>query len=189
MHINIVNQNAVKLTQLIGSDPWRMEILREVRSLHLPDWAIGAGFIRSKVWDDLSSKGRSPPEDVDVLFFDPIDISSQREKELEQKLYQLRSEVPWSVKNQARMHIRNNNAPYKNTEDAMKYWLETPTAVAIRLEANDQLCVFAPFGLDDLFQMIIRPTPAARTKMNEFEHRISNKPWLKNWSDVRVIRD
>lgn len=177
-----------RLEGIVRSDPWSMEVLRTVGSLRLPDWAIGAGFVRALVWDRLSGQGRTRLEDVDVLFFDPDDISKDREEGLRQKLLDKRPEVPWSVKNQARMHTRNRTKAYRNTEDAMRYWLETPTAVAVRLGSDGRLAVLAPYGLDDLFRMIIRPTPKARLRMDQFESRLSQKPWLRIWPDLKVIR-
>ena len=165
-----------------------MDVLGTVRSLRLPDWAIGAGFVRALVWDRMSGQSRTRLEDVDVLYFDPKDLSKDREKELRQKLLNERPKVPWSVKNQARMHTRNRTAAYRGTEDAMRFWLETPTAVAVRLDADDRFTVLAPYGLDDLFRMIIRPTPKARERMEQFERRLSQKPWLRIWPDLKVIR-
>lgn len=176
-----------QLIRLLTADEWSMKILRAARTLDLPDWAIGAGFVRAPVWDHLSGKKqRTSVDDIDVLFFDPTDLSKDREKCLEQQLQNLRPDIPWSVKNQARMHLRNNNTAYKNTEDAMRYWLETPTAVAVRLEQDNQLNVLAPFGLEDLFQMILSPTPEGARKMGQFEDRVQNKPWRKQWPNLRI---
>jgi len=44
----------------------------------------------------------------------------------------------------------------------MNYWLETPTCTAVRLDKNDKLHSIAPFGINDLLKMNIRPTPAGR---------------------------
>lgn len=177
-----------RLEGILRADPWSMDVLGTVRSLHLPDWAIGAGFVRALVWDHLSGQGRTRLEDVDVLYFDPEDISKERERELQQRLLDERPLVPWSVKNQARMHIRNRTAAYGSTEEAIEFWLETPTAVAVRLELDDRLSVLAPYGLDDLFRMIIRPTPKARLRMDQFESRLARKPWLGIWPDLKVVR-
>jgi hypothetical protein len=38
---------------IVSADPWAMEMLRLARRLNLPDWIIGAGFLRSLVWDRL----------------------------------------------------------------------------------------------------------------------------------------
>ncbi|MBL4908046.1 MAG: nucleotidyltransferase family protein [Sneathiella sp.] len=178
-----------QLFEMIGRDHWSMDILRHARTLDLPDWAIGAGFIRAMVWDQLTGRERTQLDDIDVLYFDPNNLSTDREKQFEHILRSLCPDIPWSVKNQARMHIRNKNMPYRNTEDAMRYWLETPTAVAVRLESDNQLSLLAPYGLNDLFQMIIRPTPSGELKRDQFEHRLSRKPWLKLWPEVSVVRD
>ena len=37
------------MSVFILSDPWRMAVLRAVRALALPDWAVGAGFVRNAV--------------------------------------------------------------------------------------------------------------------------------------------
>ncbi len=178
-----------RLETLIRNDAWTITILETVRSLNLPDWAIGAGFIRALVWDHLSGKAKTQLDDIDILYFDPAQLSQQQERKYEQALQEQKPDVPWSVKNQARMHLRNNTPPYKNTEDAMRFWLETPTAVAVRLEKDGALTLLAPFGLDDLFDMIIRPTPAGQEKMDQFEERLRIKPWLSQWPDIRVVRD
>ena len=180
---------SARLETLVREDAWTINILETVRSLDLSDWAIGAGFVRALVWDHISSQPRTRLDDIDVLYFDPDQLSQQQERYYEQALQEQRPDIPWSVKNQARMHLRNNNPPYENTEDAMRFWLETPTAVAVRLEKDGDLTLLAPFGLDDLFNLIIRPTPAGREKMDQFEERLRKKTWLSQWPDIRVIRD
>lgn len=42
-----------EILKIIGSDARRMEILKAVRTLELPDWIIGAGFVRNPIWDHL----------------------------------------------------------------------------------------------------------------------------------------
>ncbi|MBL4741166.1 MAG: nucleotidyltransferase family protein [Sneathiella sp.] len=143
----------------------------------MSDWAIGAGFIRTLVWDTISHKKSTPLDDVDVLLFDPSDLSKTAEQKFERQLIKMRSDIPWSVKNQARMHIRNETKAALNTKDAMRYWLETPTAVAARIDTKDQITILAPFGLDDLFKMVIRPTPVAHTKMEQIAARLALKDW------------
>lgn len=177
-----------RLEKILRSDAWSMNVLKAVRTLQLPDWAIGAGFVRALVWDRLTERGRTPLGDVDVLYFDSSDDSEQREKENERVLGQELPGIPWSVKNQARMHVRNQTDPYTSTEDAMRFWLETPTAVAVRIEHDDSLTVLAPYGLSDLFQMVIRPTPQAKNKMDQFEARLAQKPWLRIWPNIKVHR-
>ena len=177
-----------QLEEIFRADDWSMGVLEAVADLNLPEWAIGAGFVRSLVWDSLSSQERTPLNDVDVLVFDASNVAKEREQQIERELAGARPDVPWSVKNQARMHVRNNTRPYQDIEDAMSYWLETPTAVAVHLETDQTLTIIAPFGLQDLFDMIIRPTPRGQEVVDQFEERVARKPWIQNWPRLRVMR-
>ena len=56
------------ILDLIAKDEWMMGVLRTARSLHLPDWMIGAGFVRNKVWDYLHGYENIevPTADIDL---------------------------------------------------------------------------------------------------------------------------
>ena len=177
-----------RLIKLIHGDAWRVDILKAARTLALPDWAIGAGFVRSAVWDHLHGfTERSDLDDIDLIYFDPQDLSEDREKALDKKLQKAAPGIPWSVKNQARMHLRNEDPPYRSTEDALRHWLETPTAVAVRLEPDDRLTLLAPHGLDDLWAMRCRPTASGLRRQNEYSARMRAKDWPGRWPRVQVL--
>jgi len=164
-----------------------MSVLRTVRALALPDWAIGAGFVRNAVWDRLHGFAESTPlDDVDVLYFDRTDQSKAAERAFEAQLAAAMPTVPWSVRNQARMHLRNGDRPYADTEDALRYWLETATCVAVRLERDDSLTVIAPYGLDDLLGLRSSPTPRGRERHDAYRARMREKNWPARWPRVHV---
>ena len=172
---------------LFLANPWRLSVLRAVRRLHLPDAAVGAGFVRNAVWDRLHGYERPTAlSDVDVLYFDPADLSPERDRDLQRRLAAGMADVPWSVSNQARMHLRNGDPPYVGTEDAMRHWLETPTCVAVRLECGDRLTMIAPYGIDDLMAMRCRPTPHGGTRFAAYVARMREKDWPACWPKVRV---
>jgi len=101
---------------------------------------------------------------------------------MEAQLKAVEPSVDWSVKNQARMHLRNGDEPYASTADAMSHWCETATAVAVRLADNGGIEILAPFGLDDLFSLTVRPTPAfTGRKLPIFQERVREKRWLERW--------
>jgi uncharacterized protein len=178
---------AAQILALIAADRWRMDVLRAARALALPDWAIGAGFVRSRVWDWLDGDRQATvPSDIDVLYFDPADPSPERETVLERQLAD-RIPAAWSVTNQVRMHRDNGDVPYSSTEDALRHWLETPTCVAVRLEAGDRLTLLAPWGLDDLFAMTVRPTPSGAARPALYRRRMAEKQWGRIWPRVRVV--
>jgi len=176
------------LTALITSDPWRMRVLRHVEGQHLPDCWVGAGFVRCAVWDHLH--GRAPTTDltdIDVIWFDPQRTAPADDAAIERRLADLDPTLPWSVKNQAAMHLRNGDRPYRSSQHAMAFWPETATAVAVRLH-RETLEIAAPFGLDDLFALVVRPTPAfAGHKRPMFDARVGAKRWRERWPGLTVI--
>jgi hypothetical protein len=176
------------IAAIIAQDPVGMEQLRAVRSLGLPDWCIAAGFVRNRVWDHLHAIAPPrPPADIDVLYFDAADLSKEREAEHEARLGALLADTPWQVRNQARMHVWKGLPPHRDTADAMTYWLETVTAVGVRLEADDRLTVVAPLGTGDLLGLRCRPTAFGRTRRDEYEARIVAKRWRELWPKVRFV--
>ncbi len=191
------------ILNLIGASPWHRAALADVARLGLPDAWIGAGFVRALVWDHLHGFARpTPVNDVDVIFFDPDDVRPEREAELE-ALLRTRAPAypwpaypwpaypwpayPWSVRNQARMHRRNGDRPYRSTRDAITHWLETPTAVAVRLGDTGRLELLAPLGVEDLVTLCLRPTPHARAhRLDAYRARLASKPWRTQWPRLTV---
>lgn len=164
-----------------------MAALEAVQALDLPDGWIGAGFVRAPVWDALHGYDRPTPlDDIDVIYFDPRQDSVALDMYWERLLGLIAPGLPWSVHNQARMHERNGDAPYSDMADALRHWLETPTALAVRLGA-DGLELLAPFGIDDLINLRLYPTPAGRLKPEQFKQRLESKGWLTRWPRINLL--
>ena len=184
-----MSAGAAEITGWIRGDSHRMAMLRAVARLGLPDCWIGAGFVRNLVWDRLHGIARPTPlNDIDVLYFDPSDRSRATERALEARLRRAMPGEPWSVRNQARMHRRNKDAPYRSTCHALTFWAETPTAVAVRLHGG-RLKLIAPFGTCDLLALTVRPTPRFRHKMAIYRSRIAAKNWPALWPQLTVSED
>ena len=174
---------------IIRRQAWMMACLTAVRALELTDAWIGAGFVRRAVWDALlKAPAPSPLDDVDVLYFDAGDLTREAEARHEARLRHAMADVPWSVRNQARMHLRNGDAAYRDCEDAIGHWLETPTAVAVRLDAVGDLALLAPFGLEDLLALRIRPTPAGKRRKADYLARIETKNWRRTYPCAVIER-
>ena len=169
----------------IKNDLERMEALETVSTLQLNDWCIAAGFVRNLVWDKLHKKKSSTPlNDVDVIYFDPANPSEELDKSLGSHLNSM-SPLPWSVKNQARMHERNRDKPYTSTSDAMNYWVEMETAVGVKLSMRGEIEILAPFGVSRLFENSITIN-SKRRKANDFCARIKEKKWLLQWPNLKI---
>ncbi|MES2900371.1 MAG: nucleotidyltransferase family protein [Pseudomonadota bacterium] len=179
---------ASTLQQLIQFDPTRMRMLEQVRALALPDCWIGAGFVRNAVWDHLHRRPAClPGGDVDVIWYDPLHCATAVDAALEVRLRAADASVEWSVKNQARMHLFNGDAQYGSVLDAMRFWPETATAVAVRLGDDGGIEIAAPYGLDDLFAGLVRPTAQfTGSKRVIFDARWQGKRWLEKWPRLRL---
>jgi len=178
-----------RIISILRADTLRWHLLEKVRALNLPDCWIGAGFIRNAVWDHLHDRAASPPTgDVDVIWYDPERIDPAFDRQYEAVLVGAVPSLAWSVKNQARMHVRNADAPYASAVEAMRYWPETATAVAARRRDAEDCEIAAPLGLDDLLNMILRPTPRfTREKRDVYDQRLETKGWMASWPLLRRI--
>ena len=177
--------NSARIKKWISEDVTRMQALSVARSLGLGDWCLAAGFVRNLAWDKVHGYGRPTDlNDIDLIYFDPGNVSEEADKELESRLSEI-SDLPWSVKNQARMHERNSDSPYASTEDAMSYWVEVETAVGATLNERNGIEIVAPFGIDVLFEYTITLNPK-RPKPEVFSQRVQGKRWLEIWPNLVV---
>ncbi|MFF2887253.1 nucleotidyltransferase family protein [Paenibacillus sp. NPDC057967] len=183
-------ENESDIIRLVKEDKWMMDILHNAQSLQLPDWWVCAGFVRSKIWDTLHGfTARTHLPDIDVIYFDKRNLDEEAEKQLEQKLKQLDSTIPWSVKNEARMHVVNNIPPYDSSVDAISKFPETATALGLSLDKNGNVVLTAPCGIEDVLGLNLRPTPyfqETNERARIYEERIRKKNWVSTWYRINI---
>lgn len=174
------------VAKLITQSPMHQEALQQLTALDLPDAWLAAGFVRNLVWDALHGYKRTTPlNDLDVIYFDSYCREEQKDRQIESDLKAL-SNLPWSVKNQARMHIRNEDSPYQSSTDAMRYWVEEETATAVQLTKAGEVRLSAPFGLRGLLSLQVTLN-RYRPKPDAFHHRTSTKGWLAKWPKLTLV--
>ncbi|MEM9501771.1 MAG: nucleotidyltransferase family protein [Pseudomonadota bacterium] len=175
--------HAPVLKTILENDPARREALKVLADLNLPDCWIAAGFVRDATWDHLHGRKPALPNgDVDVVWFSEAALSEQTDRQIEAELARQIPNLEWSVKDQARMHLRNGDRPYTSVADAMQHWPETATTVGARLDSDGTIEINAPLGLNDLFALRLRPTPAFRSEKHSiFLERASTKRWLDRY--------
>ena len=98
-------------------------------------------------------------------------------------------DVRLDIKNQARVHLwyegkfGHKIEANQSVEDAIKRWGTTVTCLGVRLVGN-KLVVYAPYGLNDLFAMCLRPVKLNMTK-KDYEQK--TKKWQRKWHLLKVI--
>lgn len=173
---------------IVQRDVWLMELLNKAASLRLTHWAIAAGSVRSAVWDYLHGYERkTPPSDIDFIFYDSVNSTPDYEKELKRKLTAMAPAVLWEPVNQATIHLYNKENPYASLEHAMSRWAETATAVGVYLNEKDELKYYAPHGLADLMEMIFRPHLVTPQSREVYLQRIATKGFECKWPQVKIL--
>lgn len=179
--------NEKDILKLIQDDKWMMQILITARDLSLPQWIIGAGFVRNKVWDHLSSINRDVVDtrDIDLVYYDQNGNDEKADEKLSAKL-KLETGIEWEVVNEYYAHKWNDLPLYTSTEDAISQWPETVTAIGVTVDKNNNLKLYAPYGIDDLVNFVIRPTPKFEDKIDKIKERMQQKKWSKKWPKVKL---
>ncbi|TCV25679.1 nucleotidyltransferase family protein [Vibrio crassostreae] len=181
----MIHPLANHIITLIKQDPLRMQVIDCVSQLDLPQCYVAAGFVRNLVWDHLHGYTSPPPlNDIDVIYFDPIDTSYESDLRYEALLKQRLPELNWQVRNQACMHIRNGDEPYQGSLDAMSYWPEKETAVAIKQGLTGDIECNSAFGLESLFDLKVTPNP--KRNRDIFDQRVQSKGWLTQWPKLTI---
>ncbi|PZT99304.1 MAG: hypothetical protein DI624_06005 [Brevundimonas sp.] len=158
-----------ELTAIVRADPGLMHVLTTVRALNLPDWRLVSGAVYQAAWNARTGRPAGYGiKDYDLAYFDGSDLSYDAEdvviKRVAAALEEpFRSQV--EVRNQARVHLwfrdrfGEDYAPLGSTDEALARFVAPAFAVGVRLEPDDAISVAAPFGLEDVFAMILRPNP------------------------------
>ena len=182
-----------RLEDILRAAPSMMTVLELSRELDLPDWLIVSGAVYQRVWNHLT--GREPDygvRDYDVVYFDP-DTSWDAEDVFIRRAAAL-FPPPLSdlveVRNQARVHLwfeAHFGEPYEplsSSAEALSRFVAPAFGVGVRLESDDSMTIRAPFGLEDVFAMTLRPNP----------NRPLAKGWVKTttsanarWPEVTVV--
>lgn len=177
-----------RLREILLADSTVLQILEVVRDQAPQGAYVSAGLIRNLIWD--RHYGRTPDyarTDVDVVYFDRQDLRTETEARFEGVLTRTMPRHVWQVRNQARMHMNAGDRQYVDIAEALSHWPETATAVAVRQHRGGALEVVAPFGLDDLFGHVLRPTPAIlKRDVGIFQRRLQEKGWLSRWPGLKV---
>ena len=168
------------------------DIIKKAGDIGLHNYYIGAGCIAQTVWNYQSGlELMNGISDIDFVYYDNTDLSFNAENETIERI--IRSIKPCNlkldIKNQARVHLWYKEhfgydiKPYTSIEDAINTWPTTATAVGIRLEKSENK-IYAPFGLNDLFGMIVK---ANKAQITEQIYMQKVEKWCAKWPSLTAI--
>ena len=178
---------------IVSRDALIHEALVRAQHLALPDWLIVSGALYNSVWNQLTGKPSSYGiKDVDLFYFDDSDLSYEAEDGVIARAAAVFAGLPLpvEVRNQARVHLWypqkfGRSCPrYTSSSDSLGFFASRTHAVGVRYDADGQLELVAPFGLDDIFSFRITPN---RVMDNQQTHEAKGARAKANWPEIRVV--
>lgn len=167
-------------------------LLDEVAQLPLPDTWIVAGCLTQTVWNVQTGRAHGYGiGDYDVFYFDP-DLSWEAEDRVIARMRPIseRLGIVVEIRNQARVHLwyaAKHGTPYPplhRCADGIDRFLTRCTQVGLqRSKRGDE--VYAPFGFDDIEQMIVRPNTAANFSASAYVAKAAR--WKSLWPELTVL--
>ena len=186
------NSAAARLERVIMASPVLEPIIRRWAEISLPDCWLVAGAIVQTVWNDaFGFDPRHGVKDLDLVYFDDTDLAEDTEAGHAARIGALFAGlgVHVDVKNEARVHLwyaRNFGfeiPPYTSSYHAISTFPATTTAIGVQ-PSPDGMRIAAPFGVSDLFALIVRPNKVQITRA-VYEAKVAR--WRPLWPALKIV--
>lgn len=166
-------------------------ILDHANAIGLQDWYLVAGCVAQTVWN--IEHGFEPDrgiKDYDLVYFDE-DTSKEKQDNFAENAQDIFKGVIGNVDvvNEARVHLWYEEEfgrpikPYLSTKDAIDTFPTIATSVGVRM-IDGIFDVYAPFGLDDVFNVVAR---ANKAKITEDIYKAKVERWSAIWPRLTII--
>ena len=181
-----------KLEQPLRANPVVTRLFAGWAKLALPECWLVAGAVVQSYWN--WAHGYPPLHgigDIDIVYFDESDLSEETEAAHAARIGCDYRDWPvrFDVKNEARVHLWYEDrfgypiAAYTSAEAAIDTFPTTAGAIGIRPAGNAIEC-YAPFGCDDLINLVVRPNKRQVTR-EIYEQKVLR--WQSVWPKLRVV--
>jgi hypothetical protein len=180
--------NRSQFVDAVQANPANRAILERLPQLGAPDCWLVSGALFQTVWNVRT--GRAPQygiKDYDIFYFDP-DPSWEAEDAVIRRAGALFADlgVEIEVRNQGRVHIwyqEKFGTPYPRlarATDGIDRFLADCCMVG--MQAGE---IYAPKGLDDVGDMIVRPNRVANFHPERYAEKA--RRWQEMWPQITVL--
>lgn len=179
------------LLAAMRANPDLASLLDRFAEFALPDPWIVAGAVVQAWWNRAHFlPGGHGVRDIDIVYFDPDDLSATAEEAHEARLRDLfpALRARLDVKNQARVHqwygakFGRDIAPYRSVAEAVATYPATATCIGVRPAAGG-LAILAPHGTTDFANLVVRPN---RVLVSRAVYEAKATRWAAAWSRLVV---
>jgi hypothetical protein len=178
--------------RIVEADPNIAALLAAMRTFDAPDLWLVSGVLFQTVWNVLEDRPRGHGIlDVDLFYFDPDPSEEAEDRWIKRAAAHFA--FAWrevQLRNQARVHLwypKKFAVPYpqlRSSCDGIRQFLMPACMVGI----NANLEIFAPLGLDDIFDRVIRPNPLWRGPPRP-RYLEKARRYMRDWPTVRLIEE
>jgi hypothetical protein len=181
------------LRSVLSQNEVLTDVMASAATLELPGWYVTAGCLFQTVWNVVT--GRPPTngiKDYDVFYFDRSDLSWAAEDAVIKAGQEVFTGLPAEVeiRNEARVHLWYEQKfgiacpPHESTEAAIDCFAATTCCLGVRLGSDGGWRVYAPHGLSDVFNLVVRPNPVLAPR-EVYETKAAR--WKEEWPELTVL--
>jgi uncharacterized protein len=177
----------------LASNRTLMQVLDRAAGLDLPGWYLMAGCLYQTVWNVVTGQ---PPEagilDYDLGYFDTSNLSWEAEDAVIEAGREAFGGIatPVQIRNQARVHVWYEQKfgvpcpPHESSEAAIDTFEATCGCLGVRLEPGGVWRIYTPYGLSDVFNLVVRPNPVLGPR-HAYQAKASR--WQRQWPALTVL--
>ncbi|GAB3420819.1 nucleotidyltransferase family protein [Flindersiella endophytica] len=184
------------LRSVLSANRTLLAVLDGAEALAAPGWYLAAGCVVQTIWNVMTGR---PPEqgikDYDLIYHDASDLSWEAEDAVIRKGASLFADIPGApeveIRNQARVPLwyeAKFGVPaldYHSTEDGIDSFGATTCCIGIHQAAGGWQ-VYAPHGLSDAFNLVVRPNPNPKQWIPHVYHAKAER-WKQLWPELTVL--
>jgi hypothetical protein len=188
-----IDEQVENFRAALASNRTLMQVLDLAAGLDWPGWYLMAGCLYQTVWNVVTGQ---PPEagilDYDLGYFDASDLSWEAEDTVIQAGREVFGGIatPVQIRNQARVHLWYEQKfgvpcpPHESSEAAIDTFETTCACLGVRLEPGGRWRIYAPHGLSDVFNLIVRPNPVLASR-HVYQAKVTR--WQRQWPALTVL--
>jgi hypothetical protein len=188
-----IDDQVTQFTAALGRNRTLTGVLAGAAAMALPGWYLVAGCLYQTVWNVVTGQ---PPEagilDYDLAYFDGSDLSWEAEDAVIRAGQRAFADLPAPVqiRNQARVHLWYEQKfglpcpPHESTEAAIDTFEATTACLGVRVEPGGRWRIYAPHGLADVFNLVVRPNPVLAPRR---VYQAKTARWQRQWPSLTVL--
>jgi hypothetical protein len=179
------------LTGIVRSSAVLMRTLELARAMALPDWWLVSGAIYNQVWNHLTGRPEMHGvKDIDLFYFDPDTSWEAEDREIRRAARLFAPDPPVELRNQARVHLWYPDhfgtpySPLRTSTEAIDRFASRTHCIGLHLRKDDSLRLYAPYGLDDIFEFRLVPNTFADNRATH-DRKAARQAAL--WPELSVV--